>query len=364
MSVGRMSLVVAALFGASLAGFAWTRSSPWAEAVHSDRATPVIGRRGSPPAAEPVPRPRIPAASPALRDRVRRQASFLARIDDRRILAQFHALGRERERILFLRGLFRRRADGNLPALVVLALKFHGRDRDLALRTLLAKWSPSAAGKDKTASAARRLSALLAADPANDLGFLLATTKRLLPGQDPSDVLGRRLFQAANVQPDAAARALADLPESPARQQILAQIGRRWAAQDTATALAWADQLPANDRASARAAIQSTAPVGIGVALSTSRSSPYPLAAETVSGGPAARSGGINPGDQIVAVMDSQHRWSDTAGRDLPDVIGLIRGSSGQPVQIRVLSSGSNDPARARTITLVREQILFKNQGG
>ncbi len=181
---------------------------------------------------------------------------------------------------------------------------------------------------------------------------------------DP-DLRTRALADAINSfsrsNPGRAAQWLDSLPAGDARQAALRELGTIWARQDTAAALAWAARLP-DPAASQQAvtAIQSVAPVGVGISLGRANASGYPSAMDLVPASPAAQNGGVQRGDQIVAVTDPNNQWISTQNLPLNQVIAMIRGTAGAPVQLRLLPPGATDPAQARTVTIVRQQLLFK----
>jgi carboxyl-terminal processing protease len=161
-------------------------------------------------------------------------------------------------------------------------------------------------------------------------------------------------------QPDAAARRLAELPDPASRQEAIQEIAGQWAATDTQAALTWANNLTdPSFREQAVAAIQASAPVGIGVSLSTSPDG-LPMIQELVPGGPASLGGQLKPGYQIAAVADPQGRFADVQGMNLGDVVKLIRGKPGTAVVLEVIPADGN-PMNRRMITIPRQQLFFKN---
>lgn len=158
-----------------------------------------------------------------------------------------------------------------------------------------------------------------------------------------------------------AASLVSEMPSSAQRDEAMAGVVRVWAQADTEAAMQWAESLPKPaESQAALAAIRSVAPSGIGIALSRPQNSPYPTAMQLVPNSPASKSGGIRAGDSIVAVSDSSGGWTSTQGRQLDAVVGLLRGDPGRPVQIQVLPAGATDPSHVQTVTLTREQLLFK----
>jgi hypothetical protein len=164
----------------------------------------------------------------------------------------------------------------------------------------------------------------------------------------------------SRTNPARAAQWIGSLPDGPSRQAAIRQLGTTWATQDTAAALAWANQLPdASAQQQAVAAIQNIAPVGVGIALAKPEGG-YPSAAQILPSSPAEMSGSVRAGDQIVGVLGANQQWVGTADLPLSQLISMIRGTAGAPVQLRLLPAGVTDPSLARTVTIVRQQILFK----
>ncbi|HVE16830.1 MAG TPA: PDZ domain-containing protein [Chthoniobacterales bacterium] len=181
--------------------------------------------------------------------------------------------------------------------------------------------------------------------------------------EDPN-VRASTLLNAVNslsrTDPARAAAWIGNIPDGPSRQAAIRQLGTSWAMQDTAAALAWAGQLPdAAARQQAVTAIQTMAPVGVGIALAKPENG-YPSAAQILPSGPAEMSGSVRAGDQIVGVLGANQQWVETANLPLSQLISMIRGTAGAPVQLRLLPAGATDPSLARTVTIVRQQILFK----
>lgn len=164
----------------------------------------------------------------------------------------------------------------------------------------------------------------------------------------------------ANRDAPFAATVAAEVPTAK-RTETLRGIANVWAGVDTEAALRWATSLPDPvESQTALSTIRQVAPTGVGILLRPSQNSPYPSAADIVPGGPAAKSGAIRAGDAIVAVGDGSGTWSSTSGRNLQAITESIRGEPGRVVQLQVLPAGTTDSTQLRTVTLTREQILFK----
>jgi len=68
---------------------------------------------------------------------------------------------------------------------------------------------------------------------------------------------------------------------------------------------------------------------------------------------PAAESGEIEPGDQIIAVAEGNDEPVDVAGMRLSQIVGAIRGAEGTTVRLTILPAGK-DPAELVVVSLTR----------
>ncbi len=80
-----------------------------------------------------------------------------------------------------------------------------------------------------------------------------------------------------------------------------------------------------------------------------------------ISGGPAERSGKLSLGDRIIGVAQGKDgEMEDVVGRQLHQVVNLIRGPEGSTVRLKVIPpSGSDTP---RLIELVRSTVRLEDQ--
>ncbi|HYW76823.1 MAG TPA: PDZ domain-containing protein, partial [Gammaproteobacteria bacterium] len=79
-----------------------------------------------------------------------------------------------------------------------------------------------------------------------------------------------------------------------------------------------------------------------------------------VPGGPAAKSGQLQPADRIVAVgQGPKGKLTDVVGMRLDKVVQLIRGPAGSTVRLEVMQPDSNS---THIVTLTREHIQLKDQ--
>jgi hypothetical protein len=176
-----------------------------------------------------------------------------------------------------------------------------------------------------------------------------------------SSVLREAMTSFTRPDPQKAADWAAALPAGDSRRLALKELGAIWGRKDTAAALDWTQQLPdPTERQEALTAIRSVAPIGVGLEISRREESGYPVAMNLIPSGPAAQSGSVKRGEQIVAVSNSGSQWVDTRNLTIDQVVSQIRGNPGQPVQLRLLPPGVTDPNQARTVTIVRQQLLFK----
>lgn len=80
-----------------------------------------------------------------------------------------------------------------------------------------------------------------------------------------------------------------------------------------------------------------------------------------LAGGPAARSGQLKVGDQIVAIgQGDQGPWVDVVGRRVEDIVALVRGKNGTPVRLGVVPAGGT--GQTQRITLTRARVALEEQ--
>lgn len=85
----------------------------------------------------------------------------------------------------------------------------------------------------------------------------------------------------------------------------------------------------------------------------------HTVVAEVVSGGAAAADGRLKLNDKIIAVAQGDGKYVDVVDMKLRDVVKLIRGKRGTPVQLRVLPAEKVEPT---VIELTRQTVQLKDQ--
>jgi carboxyl-terminal processing protease len=97
---------------------------------------------------------------------------------------------------------------------------------------------------------------------------------------------------------------------------------------------------------------------GIGVAL-TSRDG-YSIVEKIIPGGAADRTGGIAPGDKIIAVAQAEGEFTDIIDMDLRDVVRLIRGKRGTTVRLSILRQAER--TERLIVSIERDEIKLEDQ--
>ena len=101
---------------------------------------------------------------------------------------------------------------------------------------------------------------------------------------------------------------------------------------------------------------------GIGAMLRSKDN--YTEVVSLVPGGPADLQGDLQPGDRIIGISQGEKQPAeDIIGWRLDDVIPKIRGPRGSSVLLRILPAGEESPETAKTIPIVRNKVLLKEQG-
>jgi carboxyl-terminal processing protease len=100
--------------------------------------------------------------------------------------------------------------------------------------------------------------------------------------------------------------------------------------------------------------------VGIGATLEASDSGCK--IRELVPGGPAERSGRLQPGDCIVAVAQDGKEPVDIANMPLSRAVELIRGAKGTTVELTIVPSNPSLEAARKTVRIVRAEVKLEQQ--
>jgi len=100
--------------------------------------------------------------------------------------------------------------------------------------------------------------------------------------------------------------------------------------------------------------------VGIGAMLRTEDG--YAKIESLVTGGPAQTDGRLKVGDRITAVAQGNNEFNDVRDMRLDKVVEQIRGKKGTHVRLLVIPSDAADPAKRKTVDLVRDEIKLKDQ--
>lgn len=81
---------------------------------------------------------------------------------------------------------------------------------------------------------------------------------------------------------------------------------------------------------------------------------------ELIAGGPAAKSGRLGPGDQIIGVAQGDGPFESVVGWRIGDVVQLIRGPKGSTVRLRIVSGGAQ--GEQKTVSIVRSDIVLEDR--
>ncbi len=102
---------------------------------------------------------------------------------------------------------------------------------------------------------------------------------------------------------------------------------------------------------------------GIGALLTTEDD--YPIIVSVVPGGPAEKTGKINPDDKIVKITQVQTPRPpavDVVGWRIDEVVQLIRGSAGTKVELELIPSKTEDFSERKFVTITREEVKLEEQ--
>ena len=102
---------------------------------------------------------------------------------------------------------------------------------------------------------------------------------------------------------------------------------------------------------------------GIGALLTTEDD--YPIIVSVVPGGPAEKSGKINPDDRIVKVKQIKEVEVDpvdVVGWRIDEVVQLIRGEAGTQLELEIIPAKTEDLSDRKWIVLTREEVKLEEQ--
>ena len=94
---------------------------------------------------------------------------------------------------------------------------------------------------------------------------------------------------------------------------------------------------------------------GIGATLR--REGEYTIIVDLVEGGPAERSGQIQPNDKIIAVAQADGIAHDVVDMRLDKVVKQIRGKKGSTVHLTLIPAEAADQAATKEVTLIRDRV-------
>jgi carboxyl-terminal processing protease len=100
---------------------------------------------------------------------------------------------------------------------------------------------------------------------------------------------------------------------------------------------------------------------GIGALLQSEGE--YVKVASLVPGGPAEKSGVLQPADRIVAVgQGSEGPMTNVVGMRLDDVVQLIRGPKGSTVRLDIIPAKAVDVTQTHVVKIVRDTVELEDQ--
>jgi carboxyl-terminal processing protease len=100
---------------------------------------------------------------------------------------------------------------------------------------------------------------------------------------------------------------------------------------------------------------------GIGAVLEADNE--YTIVRQIITGGPAARSGKLQPEDRIVGVAENEKsEIVSVVGWRLDDVVDLIRGPKGTRVRLQILPKGALSGGSPAIVPLTRDTIKLEEQ--
>ncbi|MGE5498915.1 MAG: carboxy terminal-processing peptidase [Syntrophothermus sp.] len=100
---------------------------------------------------------------------------------------------------------------------------------------------------------------------------------------------------------------------------------------------------------------------GIGASLQSEDE--YTIVREVIAGGPAFKSKLIKVNDKIISVAQGENgEMVDVIGKNIDDVVKLIRGPKGTVVRLQIIPADGGVNAKPKEITLVRDKIKLEDK--
>jgi hypothetical protein len=266
------------------------------------------------------------------------------------------------ERLDQIRDTFKKLASGDAKEALAAARQLTDEaEREVALMTLVSIWRHGELNPPRQragAIASLGLETGLGLELVKDPALAVLWANELTEGNNRTALIISTATQLLDTD-TAGALAMAEQLPAEDRRKVLDSVLFSWAQKDTDEALGWAQQLPdANERDAAINAIRQAAPVGIGAQLAVKDG--YPVITDTFPGTPAQLSGQIRPGDRILGIAQGDGVFTDTRSLSLQEVVEVIRGAPGTPVQLQLAAADASANSAPRIITILRDQIRFK----
>jgi hypothetical protein len=273
------------------------------------------------------------------------------------------AVSNKLQRLNDIRDAFRGLAAGDATVAMRAANQLtNDNERESALLTLVTEWTRGELNppSERAASvAAFGLEAGLGMELIKNPELALLWANELTQGPGQAALVRQIAISLARSDPAAALAFSAQVPENE-REQFSRGLYAGWAMNDTAAALESADQMTdPTQHDAALQAIRQVAPVGIGAELRMQDG--YPIINGLLPGTPAELSGQLHPGDRIVALAQGDNSFVQARSLSLADVVQMIRGEPGTTLQMQILPANAPPDSPPQTISIIRDQIKFKN---
>lgn len=180
------------------------------------------------------------------------------------------------------------------------------------------------------------------------------------PSALPADAAGDILSAWAQGDPTDIIQSLDTIANPEDRRLAIEAISASLATKGTDKALDWVESLAneAEKDIGLQAVYQNT-PKGIGAVLKTENG--FPKIAEIMPTG-ALASTDLRPGDLIVQSRDSGNDPQDLYGKNLREIVGILRGAPGSEVEIRVLRENeATGQLEEHSATVVRDLLILES---